>query len=257
MLLLPRAKRRSTYALYAFLRRSDDISDCKAPTPQRHDDLVQWRGALERALSGECRDPILPALVDTINRYQITPQYLFDVLDGIQMDLVHRPFETFDQLERYCYRVASVVGLACIHIWGFEDDAALEPARQCGVAFQMTNILRDLKEDAQRGRIYLPLDDLRRFQYSPEDLCNGLRNAPFMKLMNFEIDRTEQFYEGALPLVQYLHSDGQGVFRAMVAIYRALLDEIKRRKGEVLNQRIQLGSWKKMWIAGSRLLTYG
>ena len=121
----------------------------------------------------------------------------------------------------------------------------------------MTNILRDLKEDAQRGRIYLPLDDLRRFQYSADDLRDGVGNSHFMELMDFEILRTERFYEGALPLVQYLHADGQRVFRAMVAIYRGLLDEIKRRKGEVLNNRIQLGRWKKMWIAGSRLFSYG
>ena len=255
MLLLPRAKRHSMYALYAFLRRCDDISDSEASLQQRRDALGQWRESLEQALLGECHDPILPALIDTVSRYRITPQYLFDVLDGGETDLESHHFETFEQLERYCYQVASVVGLACIHIWGFHGDGALKPACQCGVAFQMTNILRDLKEDAQRGRIYLPSNDLRRFEYAPDDLCKGMQNEPFRRLMEFEIDRTEQFYEEALPLVHYLHADGRRVFRAMVAIYRALLDEIKRHQGDVFSRRIQVGSWKKLWIAGSLLLS--
>ena len=255
MILLPKEKRQSMYALYAFLRRSDDLSDSDAPLDQRRQNLAQWRQSLESALTGKYRDPILPALNDTLQRYTIPPQHLRDVLEGVEMDLNPQPFETFDELNHYCHRVASSVGLACIHIWGFDKDVALEPALHCGTAFQLTNILRDVKEDADRGRVYLPMEDLRRFGYDQADLNRELRNESFCNLMEFEIRRAELYYELARPLANHLHEDGQRIFRAMFEIYRKLLNKIKRRKKDVLTHRVDLGGWTKMWIVATSKLT--
>jgi phytoene synthase len=152
-------------------------------------------------------------------------------------------------LEVYCYRVASVVGLACIHIWGFRDQRALEPARNCGLAFQLTNILRDLKEDCQKSRLYLPQEDLHRFGYSVEDLRRSVADSRFNALLQFEIVRAEQFYESAWELESHLDRDGRRVFRAMMATYQTLLAKIKRNPAEVLRNRVRLNSWEKMRIA--------
>ena len=180
-LVLPRGKRRAMCALYAFLRETDDIGDSDKPLEVRRAELGAWRESLAAAVAGHAQPPILPALVDTVSRYQIPPQYLYDCIDGVEMDLSDRSYETFADLEAYCYKVASAVGLACIHIWGFRDSSAIEPACQLGVAFQLTNILRDLKEDAQRGRVYLPQEDLRRFNYSREDLFAGRARRAFRR----------------------------------------------------------------------------
>ena len=254
LLLLPLPKRRAMYALYAFLRRADDLTDSRAPVEQRQRGLDDWRQSLRHCLEGRVNDPLMPALADTIERYHIPHQYLFDVLDGVEMDLVPRHYETFDQLQHYCHRVASVVGLACIHVWGFTDNRALDPARRCGLAFQLTNILRDLKEDVQRNRIYLPLEDLRRFGYSPDDLGRGLQNEPFRSLMRYQVDRTERLYDEARSLDVYLRADGRRVFRAMFHTYRGLLHEIKRRNGDVFSQRIRLAARTKLRIALHELL---
>ncbi|HWA96937.1 MAG TPA: squalene/phytoene synthase family protein, partial [Pirellulales bacterium] len=173
-LVLPRAKRRAMYALYAFLRQTDDLGDCDAPIAERRESLQRWRQSLDRSLAGEFDSPLLPALADTLRQYRVPLVYLHDVIDGVLMDLDERVYETFGQLCEYCRRVASAVGLACIHIWGFSgDQAALEAADCSGIAFQMTNILRDLKEDAALGRVYLPSDDLRRFNYTADDIRAG------------------------------------------------------------------------------------
>ncbi len=253
-------------ALYAYLRHVDDLADDDGR------DIAVRRAALE-ALRGELLlgeknsapspcplprgegyqsknvNPILPALMDTVAQYRIPTEYLTAVIDGVEMDLAGQLYQTFDELEVYCERVASVVGLACIHIWGFQGPEALEPARRCGVAFQLTNILRDLKEDGQRGRIYLPQEDLRQFAYRAEELLERKTNSQFFELMKFEIARTEQFYTSAAELDPLLDSDGQRVFRAMTATYRAMLEKIKQRPAEVFQRRIRLSWWEKIRIA--------
>lgn len=254
-LLLPREKRQSMCALYAFARHTDDLSDGPEAADVSRTALTAWRQSLARALAGRFDDPLLPALADTVHRFQIPQSYLEDIVAGVEMDLVHDGYETFADLERYCYHVASVVGLACIHVWGFTDPRALEPARRCGLAFQLTNILRDLKEDIGRGRIYLPREDLRQFGYAPEELERGVYDERFRRLMRFEIERTEQFYADAAELHQYLFPDGQPIFRAMVATYRALLDEIKRSDGDVWSRRIRLPAWRKAQIAARCLFS--
>ncbi len=252
-LLLPREKRRAMCALYAFLRCTDDIGDSPAPTEKRRALLADWRRSLDAALMGQFDSPLFPALADCIARFDIPPRYLHSAIDGMEMDLETKRYSTFEELRSYCYCVASSVGLSCIHIWGFRDPAALVPAEQAGVAFQLTNILRDLKEDAQRDRIYLPLEDLYRFHYSEEELLRGDRNGRFRQLIDFEIERTAALYEASRQLEQWLHPDGIGVFRAMSGIYRALLDEIRRREGDVFSRRVRLSPYRKLWIAARHM----
>jgi phytoene synthase len=164
------------------------------------------------------------------------------------MDLTERRYRTFDELAAYCERVASAVGLACIHIWGYEGDEALAHARSAGLALQLTNILRDLKEDARRDRVYLPLEDLQRCSYSVEELCAGVVNGPFRQLMEMEAVRAEGFFREAAPLLGRLHPDGRRTFGMMMATYHALLREIRRRPGDVFVRRIRLTWPGKLWI---------
>ncbi len=248
-LLLPRAKRRSMCALYAFLRRTDDLVDEEGPVELRRRRLDAWRRSLDRALAGSFDDPLLPALAHTVARWNIPPVYLHDVLDGVEMDLDDCCYETFDELELYCYRVASAVGLACLYIWGFDGEKACEPARKCGIAFQLTNILRDVKEDLQRGRVYLPAEDLRRFGYSADELKRGVRDDRFRALMRFEIERAEAYYREGAALHGHLHVQSRPVFVALTGMYRALLAEIRRRDGDVFSGRICLSPWRKIQIA--------
>ena len=255
-LLLPREKRRATCALYAYLRRADDLGDDRlAADIARPAALAQLRDELNRALDGETSDPILWALADTAAQYKIPRNYLTDVLDGVEMDLAGKRYETFADLEQYCYRVASVVGLSCIHIWGFRGPEALEPARQCGIAFQLTNILRDLKEDSSVGRVYLPLDDLRRFECTTEDLARGESTGKLVALIQFEIACAQQFYAAASRLEGLLERDGRRVFRAMMETYRALLHKIRSRPADVFHRRIRIGKWEKLKIASRAILS--
>jgi phytoene synthase len=185
-------------------------------------------------------------LADTVRRFNIPREHLLAVIDGVEMDLTPRRYETFDELERYCEHVASAVGLACIHIWGFRGPEAFEPARQAGVALQLTNILRDLKEDAAAGRVYLPLADLRQCGYSLDDLQAGVVNDAFLRLMRFEIERAEQFYRVAAGLWDWLEPDGRCIFGLMTATYRRLLKQIERRPADVLWRRVRLGSFTRL-----------
>jgi phytoene synthase len=255
--LLPRSQRTAMYALYAYLRQTDDLGDSTAPLDARRASLVRWRESLRRSLAGRYDDALWPALADAVERFAVPPQLLFDAIDGVEMDLDQSRYQTFAELEGYCYRVASVVGLACIHIWGYRDAGALEPARQCGLAFQLTNILRDLKEDADRDRVYLPQEDLDRFGYSVEDLKRGVRDERFRSLMRFQIERAEDHYRRAAHLDEWLEPTGRRIFAAMLATYAALLAEIKRRDGDVLSTPVRLAWWRKLRIAGRGLMPLG
>jgi phytoene synthase len=252
--LLNGQQRQSMCALYAFLRRTDDIGDGDEPLEERRATLATWRGSLERALRYEFDDAILPALADTVTRYQIPHQYLFDVIDGVEMDLGECQYETFADLEQYCYRVATVVGLCCMHIWGFHGEGAHRPAHACGLAFQLTNILRDLKEDAEQGRVYLPREDLQKFGCTADDFRRGVVDERFKELMRFEIRRAEQFYESAAELHTWLEPRGRKMLGAMMATYRALLAEIERRDGDVLSRPVGLSRWRKLRIAARWML---
>lgn len=254
-------KRKAMDALYAFMRHTDDLSDSSQPVRERRALLSEWRMSLEAAVSdglkpssGGLAVDILPAVADTLDRFGISVEHLLAVIEGVEMDLDDPRFETFDQLAEYCHRVASAVGLACIHIWGFRDEAAFAPVRQCGLAFQMTNILRDLKEDTQQGRVYLPAEDLRRWNYSTDDLASAVADDRFLELMKFEIARTEDLFRQGAALLDYLERDGHRIFGMMTTVYRRLLDRIKADPTAVLRGRIRLTRFEKLTIAGRWLL---
>jgi phytoene synthase len=285
-LLLPRAKRRAMDALYAFMRHSDDLVDNPEPGRVPEESLLHWRAAVEHALLG-CFEPpsqwgvpvgsgglklrrhrpgdtagarglyhhedevgraILPAVVDAVQQFHIPHEHLRAAMDGVEMDLGRRRYQNFGELRKYCELVASAVGLACIHIWGFESAEALGPARSAGIALQLTNILRDLKEDCEQDRVYLPLDDIQECGYTVEDLCEGVVSPPFFRLMELEIGRAEQFYREGADLFRWLQPDGQRIFGVMMATYRAILAEVKRRPGQVFARRVQVGWPKKLRI---------
>jgi phytoene synthase len=174
------------------------------------------------------------------------------------MDLTVRRYERFDELYQYCYRVASVVGLVCIEIFGYHDARAREYAESCGIAFQLTNILRDVREDGARGRIYLPLEDLRRFEYTEEELLQGVVNDRFLRLMEFEVARAREYYDRALPLLSLIDRESRPALQAMIAIYRGILTRIEQGGYDVFAERARLSHWEKVGIAarawlGSRL----
>jgi phytoene synthase len=248
-LLLAKPKRQAMYALYAFLRHTDDLVDEDGPLETRRDALSRWRASLVSAMQGRFDHPILPALVHVVRSYSIPIEFLTAAIDGAEMDLDCARYETFADLQRYCDLVASKVGLACLRIWGCSEPAADPFARDCGVAFQLTNILRDLAEDAARGRIYLPQEDLDRFGYSAADLLSGVRNERFRRLMAFEIERNERLYAEGAQVERWLAPRERCVFASMTTVYRALLAEIKRRDGDVLSARVRLSPWRKVRIA--------
>jgi phytoene synthase len=251
--LLPADRRRAMSALYAFLRVTDDLADGPQAAEDRRDALVEWRRRFEAALSGDYSHPLHPALHDALRRYGVPRTYLDAVLDGVAMDLDPLRFNSFADLYAYCYRVASAVGLACIHVWGFADDRAKAHAEAAGVAFQLTNILRDLREDADRGRVYLPREDLERFNYGEEAIRRGVRDDRFRALMRFETGRARDYYAAAEPLAGLLAPAGRAVFMTMLRTYRGILDEIERRDFDVFRERVRLSRFHKLWLAARAL----
>jgi 15-cis-phytoene synthase len=255
-LALPSQQRRAMQVLYAFMRLSDDLGDTPGVSrDQRAVNLNDWRCSLAAALQDEQYDhAVFPALAQIVREYEIPHQYLFDVIDGVCMDLDFTGFETFENLQNYCYHVAGAVGLCCIHIWGFNDEEALDSAIDCGLAFQLTNILRDLGEDAAMGRVYLPREELKRFGYSAGDIASSCRDRRFRQLMDFEVGRTEEYYRKAESLFEYLAPAGKPILRAMLNVYDGILKEIKRRDYDVYSRRVRLPKWRKLLIAGHALL---
>jgi phytoene synthase len=247
--LLPPGQRRAMCALYAFLRIADDLGDNPGDVADKRRALDAWRRGLDLALAGRHEHPLHEALQHAVATHHIPIGYLHDVLDGVAMDLAPVRYDTFEALRLYCYRVASAVGLACIHIWGFSDNRAREHAESAGLAFQLTNILRDLGEDALRDRLYLPREDLERFGYDPQGLRRGERNDRFRALMRFEIARARGFYQASEPLAHLLPPAGRAVFLVLTRTYRALLDAIEERDYDVFSRRVALSPWRKMFLA--------
>jgi phytoene synthase len=248
-LLLPAPKRRSMCALYTFMRIADDLSDGPMPTDRKRQQLADWRTGLHLALGGTYRHLSFPALHDTVSKYAISQPYLDAVIDGVEMDLEPTVYATFAELRNYCYHVASVVGLASIHVWGFCGEDALRFAENMGIAFQLTNILRDLGEDAARGRIYLPSEDLQRFGYDADRLRHGVRDGAFRELMRFEAQRAREFYDSGWRLLPLLSPEGRAVCSMMARTYHGLLDEIEKRDYDVFRSRVRVPTWKKLVFA--------
>ena len=249
-LLLPREQKLAMCAVYAFMRYADDISDeTEPPVTARRAALAEWKGALEQAFEGRYGDnPILPAFHDTVNRYRIPHEYFFELIEGVGEDLVPRQPKTFEELYHYCYQVASVVGMTCIHVWGFDSPEALRLAEKCGVAFQLTNILRDIPEDARMGRVYLPEEDLDRFGLNAEDLLAGRPGERFEELMAFEWERANRYYAEAAPLLGMVSPAGRPSLWAMISIYYGILRRIRGRGYDVFTSRARLSDFEKAWI---------
>jgi len=249
-LLLKKPQRDAMCALYAFMRRCDDLSDDPAmvdASPRQS--IAFWRMDLDRALAGQVEgDPIWPAFQDTVKRYSIPHRFFHEMIDGIASDLEPRQIGTFEELYGYCYRVASVVGLAIVHIFGFQSMKALLLAEKCGVAFQLTNILRDVREDAELGRIYLPLEDLNRFGVSTEQLKSGKEDRAFRELMQFEAARAHAFYDESAGLVDLIEPDSRRSLWALRQIYLRLLSRIERARYSVLSRRINLPARAKIGL---------
>lgn len=251
--LLPRAERDAMCAIYAFMRRSDDITDNDAePVQVRREQLIEWRDKLADALQGGQReDRILPAFSETVHRYEIPQEYFFELIAGMESDLLDPLYGTFDDLYRYCYQAAAVVGMATIHVFGFESPHALPLAEKCGIAFQLTNIMRDVREDARLGRVYFPETELRDFGMDRRDLLEGAvgqSEERFQSFMEFQWSRAANYYDQAFPLVSMVSSRNRPALWAMVAIYRELLGRIRRSGFGVLDERIGLSVWSKLWI---------
>jgi len=244
--LLSTEQKNAMCAIYAFMRYCDDLSDEPGATRTAMD---RWRDALTEALAGRPdASPVWPAFLDAVARYHIPHRYFYDMIEGVASDLEPRPIQNFDELYRYCYRVASVVGLTTIHIFGFDSPEAPLLAEKCGIAFQLTNILRDVREDAGLGRTYLPQEDLARFGVSLDDLTSSRRSEAFDHLMEFEIARARAYYEESAPLAAMIHADSRRAMRALIAIYRSLLDRIAESPADVLTRRVSLPASQKVWI---------
>ncbi|MFI5456120.1 MAG: phytoene/squalene synthase family protein [Isosphaerales bacterium] len=252
-LLLPAARRRSMCALYAFLRRTDDLADEPGSAPEKARALEAWRVDLDGALTGQGTAwPGLAALADTMARHGIPTHLLHEVIEGVSMDIQPRRYATFDDLADYCHHVASVVGLCCLHIWGYRSEGgkAEQLAESCGIALQLTNIIRDVHDDARNGRVYLPEDDLARFGVEPRELAaGGGPSDRVRKLLAYEGERAYRFYDHARLLAPLVAPVGRPVLLTIVGIYRALLDEIARQDYNVLDGRVSVPPWRKAAIA--------
>jgi phytoene synthase len=247
--LLPDPQRRGMDALYAFAREADDIVDNPADETERTSALHYFRQSFEQALAGAPVGDLFPALIDTIQRYQIPPQHLFDLLDGCAMDLEPRRYASWEELREYCLRVASSVGLACLCIWNCRDPAARQPAIDCGLALQLTNILRDLRADAALGRVYLPQDDLARFGVSESDLLSGATSAAACELIRFEAARARELYQSAWQAMPLIPQPARRLYWLMHQTYSSLLKKIEHEPKVVFERRVGLSWPSKLWLA--------
>jgi len=270
-MVLPKPKREALCAVYAFMRKCDDLSDDPSVAPrERRVRLEAWLDAFHHAHTGEpTDDPILLALTDTQRRYSIPLELLDQLAFGTLMDVPETPTEeypeqaatentpglvvqyrAFKDLYLYCYHVASVVGLVCIKIFGYRDQTAEHLAERCGIAFQLTNIIRDVKEDAEMGRVYLPLEDLQRFELTPVDLQGKLDKDRLRPLLVVEADRARDFYKSGFELIPLINEDSQPALWVLVTIYKKLLEKIAQRQYDVYSGRIRLTRFEKLSILG-------
>jgi 15-cis-phytoene synthase len=248
-LFLPEEQRRAITALYAFCREVDDVVDeCREPDIARRK-LDWWREEIDRLFTGEPTHPITLALHPAIERYNLPEEYFREVIDGMQMDLDYDAYPTFTELSLYCYRVASVVGLMAAEIFGYEDRRTARYAHDLGIAFQLTNILRDVHEDALRGRIYIPMDEMRRFGVEAAELTRPQASDRLRALFEFQAQRARDYYRRAFERLPEADRHAQRSGIIMAAIYQTLLDEIATDGYRVLERRIRLTPLRKLWIA--------
>jgi phytoene synthase len=251
-LLLEKAQRDAMCAIYAFMRHCDDLSD----DPETKDKLALqqsiaiWRVQLDHALAGKIDNDnlIWPAFQDSVERYAIPHRFFHEMIDGITSDIEPRQIQTYAELYGYCYQVASVVGLTIIHIFGFESVRALLLAEKCGIAFQLTNILRDVREDAELGRVYLPAEDLKRFGITVEQLSSGKESEAFRELMRFEAGRARVCYDESEPLLELIKPKSRRSLWALREIYLRLLARIEKANYAVLSRRLNVPTHTKVLL---------
>jgi 15-cis-phytoene synthase len=260
--LLPKPKRDGLAALYAFMRLVDDVADEGDDLNAKQRGLAKWRAALDDAVTSPTQsDPswplgaagVLPALVDTMRRYEMPARYLHDLISGAEVDLTVQTYPTFDRLREYCYRVAGTVGLTCTHVFGFRDPRALDLAEKLGLAFQLTNIIRDVHDDHTLGRVYLPEEDLDRYGVSHEDLGRSEATLGVRELLHFEADRAWHFYEEGAELLNLIDPESRGALWLLTHTYSALLSRIEALDFAVFGERVRLSRAEKMlFIAQAR-----
>ncbi|MGB7342830.1 MAG: phytoene/squalene synthase family protein [Pirellulaceae bacterium] len=272
--LLPKPKRKAMTALYAFARVTDDLGDCNQPVAQRTLWLNWWRKVVQENLSDMLSEAdiqlmpgdrvpatlqqhasqILPALRDASRQYAIPTRYLLEIIDGVLADQQKTRFDTYEQLEHYCYLVASAVGLACLHIWEFEGELPEKAAVDCGIAFQLTNILRDIAEDAQRGRIYLPRQHYAAHGLCEDDLLEPRGDDRLSHLISEEIRRATKLYESGWQIWDSVSDDGKPMFSMMWRTYRRLLSRIEDNPRAVADRRVGLTARERMGLVSQHFL---
>ena len=248
-LFLPPERRRAITALYAFCREVDDVVDETAELQIAAAKLAWWRAEVANLYAGNPQHPVTKALLPFIEKFSLSKQNLGEIIDGMEMDLTQTRYLDWPGLERYCYRVAGVVGLLAAGIFGYRDPRTLQYAKDLGIAFQLTNIIRDVGEDARKGRVYLPMDELQRFDAPAADILNARETPQFKALMQFQHARAQSYYDKAMAELPAHDRRAQRPGLIMAAIYRALLEEIERDGFRVLTQRTSLTPLRKFWIA--------
>ncbi|MDD4929929.1 MAG: presqualene diphosphate synthase HpnD [Gallionella sp.] len=248
-LFLPREKRRAITALYAFCREVDDVVDECTDEQVARTTLAWWREQVALIYSGHPQHPVAQALVPVVVQFNMAQEHLLEIIDGMEMDLDQPRYADFKSLQLYCYRVASVVGLLSVEIFGYKDRQTLKYAHDLGIALQLTNIIRDVGEDARRNRIYLPMDEMKQFGVTAADILNANETENFHKLMAFQIERAQRFYQQALAQLPDADKKTQRTGLIMAAIYRATLDEVQASGCHVLKERVSLTPLRKLWLA--------
>jgi 15-cis-phytoene synthase len=252
-MLLPAERRQALYSVYAFCRFVDDIADDAVDDeaggkPAKL--LARWREELERVFNGSPTHAISRALAYNVRRFAIPRRYFEEIIDGVEMDLGRTRYATFEELRLYCYRVASAVGLVCIEIFGYRNPHTREYAENLGIAFQLTNIIRDLSEDAARGRIYLPLEDLARFDVSEDEILRGADTLELRRLLEHEVERARSFYAQAENALAAEDRAAMVCAEAMRSIYRALLERIASKGCGVVGRRHRISTPRKLYLVG-------
>jgi phytoene synthase len=249
---LPADKRQAIYAAYAYCRLCDDIADADAdeemPSSDKETRFAALRADLDSAFAGDLKDPALAALADSAERFGFSRELLLEVLEGVEMDLTKTRFANFSELREYCYKVASAVGLISIEIFGYEDPAARQYAVDLGLAMQLTNIIRDVKEDAERGRIYIPLDEMARFNYTEQDLMAGVVDDRFRDLMALQAERARGYFESGTRLVPLLSAEARACTSVLAALYSTILDRIEDSGFDVFKRRVGLSAFEKLMM---------
>ena len=254
-LTLPSAQRKAIYVAYAFCRHCDDSVDQVASTEEKLFALAALQSELRQTYSGRAREPVFLALADVAQKYDIPQEYFHEVISGVESDLVKDRYEDFDQLRRYCYQVASVVGLICLQIFGYTDEEAKQRAVDLGLAMQLTNIARDVQEDLGYGRIYLPQDEIARFGYSEEELKAGVVNEAFTELMRFQAQRARSYFESGFQLLPYLSLRSRACPAVLGQLYSKVLERIEDADFDVLHNRISLSTGEKVRVTLQTWLT--